>query len=137
MKRQFICWLLITACVLLGACGSDNTPGEAAGQVVELMKKGDIKAYVNMLYYPEEETQSEEATGQQKDQIYEMMEGFIRRELERKGGIQYYKVVSEDVKGDRATVKMAITFGNEQTEESEFRLIKTKEGKWMVNFGGK
>lgn len=57
------------------------------------------------------------------------------RNIKARGGISDIKIVSEEVHGELATVKMVVTFGNQSTKEDTSKLT-LEDGRWRLA-GGK
>ena len=57
------------------------------------------------------------------------------KQIEEKGGISAYKVVEETVSedGQKATVKVEITYGNGETEVEEYNM-ELVDGVWKITF---
>ncbi len=57
------------------------------------------------------------------------------RNIKARGGISDIKIVSEEVNGELATVKMVVTFGNQSAKEDTSKLT-LENGRWRLA-GGK
>lgn len=53
------------------------------------------------------------------------------REISRKGGIQSLDIVSEEVSGQVADVRVRVTYGNGRTDEQDVQLTKI-DGEWKL-----
>lgn len=125
---------MLSACLLLtGACSSDNSAGKAAEKAIEMLQKEDFPSYTSMLYLPNQEKEDNQELSKKKEYITEVIQGYLHRELERKGGIKSYKVLNENQNGNKAEVRMEISYGNGETNEETISLIKSNDGKWLIN----
>ena len=133
MKKTItIC--MLSACLLLtGACSSDNSAGKAAEKAIEMLQKEDFQGYSSMLYLPNQEKEDNQELSKKKEYITEVIQGYLHRELERKGGIKSYKVLNENQNGNKAEVRMEISYGNGETNEETISLIQSNDGKWLIN----
>lgn len=125
--------MLSASLLLTGACSSDNSAGEAAEKAIEMLQKEDFPGYTSMLYLPNQEKEDNQELSKKKEYITEVIQGYIHRELERKGGIKSYKVLNENQNGNKAEVRMEISYGNGETNEETISLIKSNDGKWLIN----
>ena len=125
---------MLSACLLLtGACSSDNSAGKAAEKAIEMLQKEDFQGYSSMLYLPNQEKEDNQELSKKKEYITEVIQGYLHRELERKGGIKSYKVLNENQNGNKAEVRMEISYGNGETNEETISLIQSNDGKWLIN----
>ena len=60
-----------------------------------------------------------------KDIKYEKM-------LKEKGGIKSYTFISEEIKEDKAIVKMTFEYGNGDKKDDRIKLVN-KDGKWWLS----
>ena len=86
-----------------------------------------------MLYLPGQEKENNQQLSKKKELITEVIQGYLHRELERKGGIKSYKVLNETQNGNKAEIRMEISYGNGDTDEETISLIKSNDNKWLIN----
>jgi len=58
------------------------------------------------------------------------------KELEKKGGLKSFEVLSEEIAedGNSAVVKFKQVFGNGEESEDEQKMVKV-DGKWLMDIG--
>ena len=98
-----------------------------------MLQKEDFQGYSSMLYLPNQEKEDNQELSKKKEYITEVIQGYLHRELERKGGIKSYKVLNENQNGNKAEVRMEISYGNGETNEETISLIQSNDGKWLIN----
>ena len=59
------------------------------------------------------------------------------REYAKKGGFKSYEIISEtiDPEGSKAVVKVKMEYGNGETEEEDYPMLKDEQGNWMLDAG--
>ena len=97
---------MFVVCCMVGC--KQATPATIAADCVEMIKAGDYEGYAATFNVNDEE----------KAQLAEMFEKKGKTTLEQMGGIEGYEVVEEviDETGEKATVKVSITYGNGKIE---------------------
>lgn len=133
MKKAITTCMLCACLLLTGACTSDNSAGKAAEKAIEMLQKEDFQGYNSMLYLPGQEKENNQQLSKKKELITEVIQGYLHRELERKGGIKSYKVLNETQNGNKAEIRMEISYGNGDTDEETISLIKSNDNKWLIN----
>ena len=46
-----------------------------------------------------------------------------------------YKLGTAEITEDKALVPYTLTYGNGETKEDKMKLVKTEDGKWMIDSG--
>lgn len=130
MKKLFFSTFVILAAIFMAACSS-NTPKATAEAYSKAIIKGDYKGaleYVYMKGEPEEV--------QKKKEFYlQMVENKVKDGLPEDKQMTKYEVTSEEFDADEvhATVIANVTYANGDTKEERSKMIKTEDGKWMVD----
>jgi hypothetical protein len=57
------------------------------------------------------------------------------KEMDQKKGIKDYKVGEPTIEDNKAVVPYTLTYGNGDTKEDKMKLVKTEDGKWMIDSG--
>ena len=125
MRKLFFSTFVVLAAIFMAACSS-NSP-KAAAEII----KGDYKTaleYVYMKGEPEEV--------QKKKEFYlQMVENKVKDGLPEDKQMTKFEVISEEFDEDEthATVVANVTYANGNTKEERSKMIKTEDGKWMVD----
>ncbi len=120
--------LLVLIAIMVTACSS-NTPSGAALKYYNYVKDGNYEKYVEGIAF------KEGATAEDKAQVVALMKDKADKEYKKKEGISNVEVVSEEMAEDgrTATVKMKVTYGNGEIEESDANMILI-DGTWMMDW---
>lgn len=133
MKKIFITMVCMVALLATSSCGgSASTPAGAAAEGIELIKAKDYEGFVETIKMPENAT-SEEI--EQTKQLYvSLFRDKAAKQMEKKGGIQSYTLVSEEIAedGKTAVVKYEVIYGNGSTDKQKFDMI-FDGGEWKHN----
>ena len=134
MKKLFGILLLFSAMALfVTSCSSSSSPGDAFKGYMELMKKGDAKAFAQA--FAVDETQ----TPEEQEQAAQLIEGLIgdktKKMMEEKQGLKDVQVLEENISedGKTATLKVKFVYGDGTEEESTQEMVK-QDGKWKMVF---
>ena len=76
-----------------------------------------------------------EKSAEDMQQIVALIKDKMDKELEKKEGIKDYKIGTPEITDDKAVVPYTLTYGNGETKEDKMKLIKTEDGKWMIDSG--
>ncbi len=132
MKRLFTLLSIMCTFVCIVACSSSKTPSSIVEQYAKAMKGEDFEA-VAELFYSEG---SEEEIAENRKMITGLLEGKVKPEMDKNGGIESYEigeeVISED--GQSATVEFALYFGNGDCESQKSELVNV-DGTWYLDAG--
>lgn len=111
---------------LISCSGSGKSPADVSKSFMLDIEKGDLESAIQLM------DGSGEATEEEMQKMKELL-GEGSRLIEEKGGIRYMDVVSEGITDDgtKAEVKLKITYGNGEVEDSNATLINTEDG-WKV-----
>lgn len=130
MRKLFFSTFVVLAAIFMAACSS-NSPKAAAEAYSKAIIKGDYKTaleYVYMKGEPEEV--------QKKKEFYlQMVENKVKDGLPEDKQMTKFEVISEEFDEDEthATVVANVTYANGNTKEERSKMIKTEDGKWMVD----
>ena len=113
----------------LCSCGSSNTPEEVTTKAIKCLIDKDYDGYVDMMYFKKEKSNED------MKQIVALVKDKMDKELEQKQGIKEYKVGTPTIEDDKAVVPYTLTYGNGETKEDNMKLVKTNDGKWMIDSG--
>lgn len=132
MKKVFsILMVAVVSTMAMASCGGGNAAGgsdnDTPSSVMEkfnnyLVKKQYAKA-MDLLWNIE----------QASDADYEKTSKWYEKELEEKGGIKSFDILSETIaeSGKKAKVEVRYTYGNGKVKERTHTLMKTENG-WRV-----
>lgn len=131
MKRA-IYFSLFTVCMfLISACsGGTSSPGEAAKTYMGYLADGKYEKFVDALAKKSENVSKEEFELQKK-QAALMIEQKAGKSLKEKGGLKNIEIISEEIDedGNSAEVALKLTYGNGDTNENDYKMVK-QDGKW-------
>ena len=120
-----VCLFVLALC----SCGSSNTPEEVTTKAIKCLIDKDYDGYVDMMYFKKEKSNED------MKQIVALVKDKMDKELEQKQGIKEYKVGTPTIEDDKAVVPYTLTYGNGETKEDNMKLVKTDDGKWMIDSG--
>lgn len=120
-----VCLFVLALC----SCGSSNTPEEVTTKAIKCLIDKDYDGYVDMMYFKKEKSNED------MKQIVALVKDKMDKELEQKQGIKEYKVGTPTIEDDKAVVPYTLTYGNGETKEDNMKLVKTNDGKWMIDSG--
>ncbi len=130
MKKVFLALVCVFA-LMATSCGGDSaTPAGAAAECIELIKAKDYEGFVETI------KMSENATPEEVEQVKQMYVSMFKekgeKQMEKKGGIESYTLVSEEIAedGQTAKVKYDVTYGDGSTDTQKFDMVLV-DGKWM------
>ncbi len=129
MRRLFYLSFVMVA-LFFSACSS-NTPSKAMEKYLSELQDDDLEAFVDGMSFSDK--LSDKEIERQKAGYVALMSEKSSKELEKRGGIEDFEILSEEVneKGDWAKVRFKIYFGDGGEEESTQVLVK-KDGKWLM-----
>ena len=126
------CSLAFFSCLVVAGCSSSGT-GSGPGRTVErfhrAVESGDVTAITNFLH-----PDIVSALGQER------LESLMRLksdEFSRREGLQSIEILSEEIDGTTAKVKVRVTLGNDETAVSDMALTQD-DGRWFLRrLGGR
>ena len=120
-----VCLFVLALC----SCGASNTPEEVTTKAIKCLIDKDYDGYVDMMYFKKEKSNED------MKQIVALVKDKMDKELEQKQGIKDYKVGTPTIEDNKAVVPYTLTYGNGDTKEDNMKLVKTDDGKWMIDSG--
>jgi hypothetical protein len=113
------------------ACGHVNTPEGVATAAMQCVVDKDYEGYVDLMYFKDEQ----ELTKEQRAQLVALVEDKVGDKAEEKGGIKDFKVGVPDLEGDKGSVPVEVTYGDESTKKQTIAVIKAPDGEWKLDSG--
>jgi hypothetical protein len=120
-----VCLFVVALC----ACGSANTPEGVTEKALKCMISKDYQGYVDLMHFQKEKSSED------MQQIVALVKDKMDKEIDKKEGIKDYKIGTPEVTDDKAVVPYTLTYGNGETKEDKMKLVKTEDGKWMIDSG--
>lgn len=132
MKKVSYFGLFATLMLIMASCGSPSTPGAAAKQYAEYIQKGNYEKFADGIVLDEKMDAAK--VKEAKEGLTAMLKEKVSKEIEKKEGIKNIEIVSEEVAEDGNTAKVILkqTYGNGETEENTYDMIK-KDGSWKMD----
>ena len=129
---------MTTFCVVLcfAACSS-NTPSGVAEQSIKYLMEEKYDKYTDLLYVSDADKEDPEKLKKDKEEFTQLLEAKYSETVKNTGGIDSYKVTSEDVAddGETAVVHLDVTYKNGKTDDYAVKLRKDSDGNWKVTLG--
>lgn len=134
MRKVFISLFVALIAIVMGSCGSDNTPTGVAEASIKCVQKEDIKGYIDLL---DINTSDGQDPAKSKEELTALFNAKLLPALRAKGGVKSYEILSEEINetGDKATVEANVVYGNGEESKQTVDLVKNEEGEWKVKFG--
>lgn len=131
MKKFFTYFVALVA-VLFVACGGSDTPGKAAVKIYNDLAAGNYEAVAENFYL---DATDPDDIREGREFLVALFKEKAAPEIEKKGGIKSVEVLEETINesGDKAEVKLKITYGNDTTKEEDIDMILDKDGKWKAS----
>lgn len=120
-----VCLFVLTLC----SCSGADTPEAVTTKAIQCIVDKDYQGYVDMMYFKKEKTDEE------KQQLVALIQDKMNKEVEKKEGIKDFSVGTPSVEENTAIVPYTINYGNGDTKEEKMKLIKTEDGKWLIDSG--
>lgn len=129
----------VAACLcmlLLSACGSDlSTPQGTVEKAIKCLMEKDYEGYVELMQFKNTEELTKEQLSAKKTQVIAILQDKGAKQIDTKGGIKSYEIGEPVIDGEKAEVKAVVTYGNDETKEQKFDLVKNEKGDWMLDPG--
>ncbi len=130
MKKVLFVLVCAVAVLVTTSCGGGaSTPADAAADCIEFVKSGDYEGFVDNLYF------GENANPEEVEQVKQMYLSLLKekagKQMEQKGGMSSYTLVSEEIAEDGKTAKVTYeaTYGDGSTDKMNLDLVLV-DGKW-------
>ena len=117
------------------SCGNGNTPEGVATKAMKCLIEKDYEGYVDLLYFKEKTAKGEEVSPEGRQQLVSLLQEKAGKKIDKQGGIKDFKVGEPVIEGDKAKVPVDVTYGDGSTNQEDIKVIKTPEGKWMLDSG--
>lgn len=133
MKKLFTLLSLVCALFCTVACSSPNsTPTSITEAYMDALQSEDYEAITELFYF--DEANPEEAA--EGKQMITSLISKVGPEMEKRGGIESYEIVSETISedGESADVDVKVTYGNGNVENQTSETVQ-HDGKWYLHFG--
>ena len=117
------------------SCSNSNSPEGVATKAMKCLSEKDYEGYVNLMYFKKKAEKKEEMTPEAKQQLVALLQEKAGKKIEKQGGLKEFKVGEPVIDGDKAKVPVEVTYGDGSTKTEEVKVIKTPEGKWMLDSG--
>lgn len=134
MRKLFVSLFVALIAMVMGGCGTDNTPAGVAEASIKCIQKEDINGYLDLL---EIDNSKSKDTVKGKEELAALLSSKVIPALRAKGGIKSYKVMSEEINetGDKAKVTLNVVYGNGEEDEQVADLVKNENGEWKLKLG--
>lgn len=117
------------------ACSSpSSTPSGTTEAVYKAMQSGDYETFSKYVYAAEDLTP--EKAAEFRTGVSSMLEEKATKMYEKKGGLESFEILSEEISEDGTKAKVAVKtiYGDGSDQESNVPLIKQGD-KWYVEIG--
>ena len=120
-----VCLFVLALC----SCGSSNTPEAVATKAIKCVMEKDYDGYVDLMHFKKEKSNED------MKQIVALVKDKMDKEMDQKKGIKDYEVGTPTIEDNKAVVPYTLIYGNGDTKEDNMKLVKTEDGKWMIDSG--
>lgn len=120
-----VCLFVLALC----SCGSSNTPEAVATKAIKCVMEKDYDGYVDLMHFKKEKSSED------MKQIVALVKDKMDKEMDQKKGIKDYEVGTPTIEDNKAVVPYTLIYGNGDTKEDNMKLVKTEDGKWMIDSG--
>ena len=137
MKKLFGILVFVAAMALFMTSCNSSSAGDAFKGYMELLKKNDVKGFVQGIAI--DDTPDETLTPEEQQATYEWLESFfsdkVKKAMDEKQGLKDVQVLEETLSddGNKATLKVKMVYGDGTEEESTQEMVK-QDGKWKMVF---
>ena len=125
--HSLLCLLALVSGIVFAGCSSSG-PARTVERFFRAVESGEVKAASAMV-----SESTVEMMGRKK------IEAGLQRETEaiaQKKGIQSIEILSEEINGQAAEVRIRLSYGNGETDEQTVNLSRTS-GRWLLTPKGK
>ena len=130
LMKHFFAMMTAVAALFFVACGGgSSTPSDAVIKVYDQLAKGNYEAVADAFYFGNENPEQE---AQARAMLVSMFNEKGAKQMESKGGIAGYEVVSETIAedGQTAKVEVKITYGNGTEDKNKVDMVLDEKGNW-------
>jgi len=122
--------------LVLMACGSDlSTPEATVTKAIKCLMEKDYQGYVELIQFKNQGELTKEQLEAKKTQVIAVLQDKGTRQIDAKGGIKSFTLEEPAYDGDKAKVKAVVTYGNDETKDQNFDVVKTENGEWKLDAG--
>lgn len=111
------------AVLAVGLSGCGETPEGEAKRALRAMSSGNASSVVSLMP-PDDRKAYRESSAEQKKLFKERLKAASKEMREEKKGIRKVKIVERNIEADSARIKIEITYGNGDVENTTFRMKK-------------
>ena len=132
MKKLIYLFAVVAAVFAVSCSSTPATPGGAALNIYQLMVDGKYEAVAEGFYL---DATDPDDIREGREFLVSIFREKAAPQIEKKGGIKSVEVLEESINesGDKAEVKLKITYGNDTTEEEDVNMVLDKDGKWKAS----
>ena len=133
MKKILSAVAMVAIAMLMTACGGGNTPKGVADAYSQAIIKGDYRTAFDYVYFGDDQEKAEKT----KEQMLSYVEEKVKSGIPDERKMTEFEITDEqiDEEAGKATVTANVTYANGTTKVEEVPLVKTADGKWMVESG--
>jgi hypothetical protein len=132
-KRFFSIAAVALLVLVLTACGKHqpNTPEGVATAAMNCIIDKDYEGYVDLMYFKD----GKELSKERRQQLIVLVEDKVGDKAAEKGGIKDFKVGIPELDGDKGTVPVEVTYGDDSTKDQSIAVVKSPDGDWRLDPG--
>ena len=116
---------------LFGWVSFGESPSNTVKKAYSCLKVYDLDGYLNYVYFGKSISQKE--LEGKKALVLAFGREKMEEELEKKGGLKDFEIISEKIDGDNAIVEIYTYLGNGDKNKATMKLKKNIEGKWLLD----
>lgn len=131
MKKVFYLLSIALMAMAFVACSSSkNTPEGVVDAYLKAMQKNDTRKALEMFHF------SKELTPEEFDEYVQMVDDKVKKQNEKKGGIESWKIQAPELAEDAqsAVVRYTVKYGDGSEDSDKQKVVKI-DGKWMLDSG--
>lgn len=134
MRKLFMSLCVAFVAMVMGSCGSGNTPAGVAEASIKCIQKEDVEGYLELL---DLDTSKSNDPAKSKEELTALFNAKLMPALRAKGGVKSYEILSEEINetGDKATVEANVVYGNGEESKQTIDLVKNEAGEWKMKLG--
>ena len=131
MRKVIYFSLFVLTLGIFASCSSSERPGEAAVKYAQYIADGKYDKFIDAIAFDEKAT--DEQVKEQKEMILAILEEKGQQSIEDKGGITKIDILSEVISADGNTANVILknTYGNGETEDANYDMVK-RSGTWKM-----
>ncbi len=133
MKNLLKLFVSLAVMIAAFACSSSSdTPSGVVTAINKAMQNGDYETVVSYIYLDETRSNGMDIS-EFRSNLASMLEEKGGAELEKKGGIESFEIIDEQINedGTKAQVTVKTVYGNGTEDEDDTEVVK-HDGKWYI-----